>query len=88
MAGERHGRPKAPPHIPREVPATSSSPAHLKITEPIVFVIDDDSSMREALKSLIASDAALRSRLGDQKVVALKSPKMVPRARLAGEPGA
>jgi hypothetical protein len=36
---------------------------------------------------LVAERAALRSRLGDQKVVALKSPKMVPRAFLAGEPG-
>jgi type II secretory pathway component PulJ len=37
---------------------------------------------------LLAGSAALRSRLGDQKVVALESPKMVPRAPLAGEPGA
>jgi hypothetical protein len=37
---------------------------------------------------LLAENAALRSRLGDQKVVALKSPKMAPRAPLAGEPGA
>jgi AcrR family transcriptional regulator len=37
---------------------------------------------------LLAESAALRSRLGDQKVVALKSPKMVSRAPLAGEPGA
>jgi hypothetical protein len=33
---------------------------------------------------LLAESAALRSRLGDQKVVALKSPTMVPRAPLAG----
>ena len=37
---------------------------------------------------LLAESAALRSRLGDQKVMALKSPKMVSRAPLAGEPGA
>jgi AcrR family transcriptional regulator len=37
---------------------------------------------------LLAESAALRSRLGDQKVVALKRPKMVPRASLTGEPGA
>jgi AcrR family transcriptional regulator len=37
---------------------------------------------------LLSESAALRSRLGDQKVVALKSPKMVPRAPLAAEPGA
>jgi regulator of replication initiation timing len=33
---------------------------------------------------LLAERAALRSRLGDQKVVALRSPKMVPRAPLTG----
>jgi hypothetical protein len=37
---------------------------------------------------LLAESAALRSRLGDQKVVALKRPKLVPRALLAGESGA
>ena len=37
---------------------------------------------------LLAESAALRSRLGDQKVVALKSPKMAPRAPPAGESGA
>jgi AcrR family transcriptional regulator len=35
---------------------------------------------------LLAESAALRSRLGDRKVVALKSPKMVPIAPPAGEP--
>ena len=33
---------------------------------------------------LLAESAALRSRLSDQKVVALRSPKMVPRAPPAG----
>ena len=33
---------------------------------------------------LLAESVTLRSRLGDQKVVALKSPKMVPRSPLAG----
>jgi hypothetical protein len=36
---------------------------------------------------LLAESAALRSRLGDQKVVAFKSPKMAFRAPLTGEPG-
>jgi FixJ family two-component response regulator len=47
---------KNSPHVRCEVSAPSRSPVDLKQTEPIVFVIDDDASMRDALGALIASD--------------------------------